>query len=239
MKYFFFVLLSLSASQISLDLSPRKYFVVWNIGQGLWTTWAQPEECWHFDMGGEFFPWTKIQALCGRKLNRVFLSHWDWDHIGALSKAARYLPDICLAAGPLGRSSARKESLLPKKSCPIDSGVWKWQPRLTAPTKSNERSQVFATQNFLVPGDSTQSEEKIWGPLITKQKIQFLVLGHHGSRNSTSEHLLKQLSSLKLAIVSARWKRYRHPHHETLARLQKSKTPVLRTEDWGSLWFEL
>ncbi len=62
------------------------YFIVWNVGQGQWTTLVTFEECIHFDMGGERFPLKKIEKFCNKKKNFTYLSHSDWDHINGLKK---------------------------------------------------------------------------------------------------------------------------------------------------------
>jgi competence protein ComEC len=41
-----------------------------------------------------------------------------------------------------------------------------------------------------------------------------------------------------MAIASARWKRYHHPHAEIEALLKQRHIPMIRTEDWGNIWFE-
>jgi competence protein ComEC len=91
----------------------------------------------------------------------------------------------------------------------------------------------------LIPGDSTAPQEKIWSYHGNMQKTGFLLLGHHGSRTSTSEELLSQLPHLKVAIASARFARYGHPHLEVVRRLKKYHVALLKTEDWGNLWFEI
>lgn len=67
------------------------------------------------------------------------------------------------------------------------------------------------------------------------KSVRVLALGHHGSRTSTSKDLLKELPNLKLAIASARKRRYGHPHRETVEALGKFKVPILSTEDWGNI----
>ncbi len=236
----FICTISLSATPLSHEMSVKKYFVVWNVGQGQWTSLINPIECWHYDMGGEFFAWSKINKFCGQKTNRVSLSHWDWDHIGGLRKASKYLKNLCLNDAPLGNSTPGKMKLLPAHVCIAGEKKWKWQPTLNPKAGSNEQSQVFITDGFLLPGDSTQKEEPQWAKALPKtERIRVLILGHHGSRTSTSDFLLSRIPKLKLAVASARWRRYHHPHAQVLASLQKHKIPILRTEDWGSLWFEL
>lgn len=77
-----------------------------------------------------------------------------------------------------------------------------------------------------------------WGPQLPKAHKIVLILGHHGSKSSTSEYLLNNLS-IRQSISSARWKRYHHPHPQVLARLQIKKIPNLRTEDWGHIIFQI
>ncbi|WP_413942916.1 ComEC/Rec2 family competence protein [Bdellovibrio sp. HCB-162] len=247
MKYFVFLVITLSASLLT-DLSAHSYVVVWNVGQGQWVTAVSPSSCIHFDMGGEFFPWEKILRSCATKKNIVSLSHWDWDHIGALSKnpVRSQLKDLCIFLSPLGTSSARKMKLLKSfRSCeealdlrPFDlqAGVDVWTPLKNK--KSNEQSRVVLYKNILLPGDSPSTQEKIWRHLYWVRQSRVLILGHHGSATSTSVELLQSLPSLKLSISSARWARYKHPHSATEYRLMKVHIPLLRTEDWGNIWLE-
>lgn len=243
MKWLFSFLVLLSATRLGKE-SVRAYFIVWNVGQGQWTTWVQANECRHFDWGGEFFPLMKARAVCSERRNLIFLSHWDWDHVGGLQRASVF-SDICLARAPIGRSSPRKEKLLPRKPCPApDFPLWEWKPASAFFSRhgkidTNSESRIFSNGRFLVEGDSPQKMERRWATATALKSVGILVLGHHGSRTSTSDFLLAHLPGLHQAVSSSRWARYGHPHAETLARLRRKKIPVLRTQDWGSLWFEM
>ncbi|MBK7961611.1 MAG: hypothetical protein IPK04_10715 [Bdellovibrionales bacterium] len=84
--------------------------------------------------------------------------------------------------------------------------------------------------------------EKIWAANLTNletKQIKVLILGHHGSKTSTSEALLQRLPRLKFAIATARESRYGHPHFVVLNRLRQHRIPILRTEDWGHIGLEL
>jgi competence protein ComEC len=91
----------------------------------------------------------------------------------------------------------------------------------------------------MVTGDAPTVEENIF---VHEAKglrdVRWLVLGHHGSRTSTSDNLLRSLPSLRLTIASARHAKYGHPHSEVLQRLRFYRVPVLSTEDWGSIEIE-
>ena len=88
-----------------------------------------------------------------------------------------------------------------------------------------------------MPGDSPTKMEKKWANQIN-ERVEVLILGHHGAKNSTSEFLLNKLTDLKVAISSAREKRYGHPTMEVKNRLRKNQIPLLKTEDWGNLIFQ-
>lgn len=209
-------------------------FIVWNVGQGQWTTEISPQECRHFDMGGEHNPLLSVSRLCRNKKQSLFLSHWDWDHVGFVQKYSRMHSKLCLAIAPVGPSSPRKQNLLKNlKPCPLSESIFHLgqQKKL-----SNDQSHIFMSSSILIPGDSTTKMEKLWARNLPS-KIHGLVLGHHGSRSSTGPFLLQHLPQLKWAVSSSRFQRYHHPHSQVIQRLQNYHIALLRTEDWGSLVF--
>ncbi|WP_148278821.1 ComEC/Rec2 family competence protein [Bdellovibrio bacteriovorus] len=236
MNLFFFLLITLSTSQIK-HILPGHYFVIWNVGQGQWVSEVSPLRCRHFDMGGEFFPWARLRFACAEKENQVFLSHWDWDHIGALSKDFQIRPfRFCLALPPLGKSSRYKMRLVKALPLCLQKDLPVWTPALNK--DSNAESHVLRAGPVLLPGDSPKSQELLWRQQSFVRTSTVLVLGHHGSKTSTSTELLTSLPHLRQAVTSARWSRYKHPHPSVVQRLQVSRVPLLRTEDWGHIWIE-
>lgn len=210
--------------------------VVWNVGQGQWFTAIVKDHCYHFDTGGEAAPLRKIQYHCKLRKNIVFLSHWDWDHISFLkTKQLRNFKDICIAQSPQGTGSKSKTRLLSSyKPCTHNHLTPFWSPsKFRSP---NESSHVFIFQDWLLPGDSTKKQERIWSEKSHLQTIRFLLLGHHGSRTSTSEDLLRRLPQLRVAVASARFQRHGHPHTQVQGRLMIHKISLLRTEEWGNIW---
>ena len=228
------------------NINYENLWIVWNIGQGQWVTHVEPEQCIHYDIGGDLGSYKNIQAslnkLCSLKQNRVFLSHWDFDHFSNLASLSQKMLHVCWASRPpLTRDNISVQRIIALNipPCAVDwklsSEIKNWFPQ-TGKT-SNDFSIVSLEEQFLMPGDSPIKQEKIWSRLMKIHNVRVLILGHHGSRTSTGEELLQQLPRLKLAVASARLSKYGHPHSETLLRLRKNKTPVLKTEDWGSIWF--
>jgi len=212
--------------------------IIWNVGQGQMVTWSEDKTCLHFDVGGEYFPAQKISEYCRNKDNILFLSHWDWDHIGFIKKLQQVVSSLCLEVAPIGHGSFKKEKMLSTiPRCSLQNHNVRSlnfnPPHQTKAT--NDLSHVFLLkEKILVPGDSPSKMEKIWVPLI-KNPIEALILSHHGSRTATSDLFLNKIFISRIAIASSRKRKYGHPHQETLYRLKKHKIPTLTTEDWGSL----
>lgn len=216
--------------------------VVWNVGQGSWATVMTPRSCFHFDMGGEFVPWSQIRSRCSQSQNGVLFSHWDSDHVSFLREALRHLPNLCALARPLGEaptpSKDRDMRLIP--DCVVTERTPSLRELFKLASKrksSNGKSRVFEMNGVLFPGDSGSKEERAWEKFSSDNKI--LIAGHHGSNTATSASLLRELKSLRLVIVSARKEKYGHPGAKFSARLRARKLPVLTTELWGSVYVEL
>lgn len=224
-------------------------WVVWNVGQGAWVTHIEPGECRHYDVGGEFGSFRTIKKTlifhCGYKVNRLNLSHWDYDHFLNIPSLAKSVPRLCWEYIPTffrNKKSAEKVLNLNIPNCSIkdnlkDSFLKLWVPSTAKDT--NGSSTIFFEENVLMTGDSPIQQEKIWVREIEDLAFtRILILGHHGSRTSTGRDLLSHLPNLKFVVASARYAKYKHPHQDTLSRLSKFKIPVLKTEDWGNIWFE-
>lgn len=224
-------------------------WVAWNIGQGQWVTHILTDECRHYDIGGEIGSFGRVKSAlihrCGARLNRLYLSHWDYDHFLNIPGLTRSLPNVCWQLRPQAfenKKAALKILQLKIPFCGSSSStdmsaplIWKSSDT----TDTNRSSYVTADNGVLSTGDSPISAEKKWSrELPGLQNIQVLMLGHHGSRTSSGDELLSHLPQLKWTIASARFAKYHHPHIETRRRLARQSTPILRTEVWGNIWFQ-
>ena len=214
------------------------FVIFWNVGQGQWVTAVTPDECQHFDFGGEISYFRKNQnlllKLCKNKQNSLKLSHPDLDHYAYFSTFTRLLPRVCW--NEFDHTSI-PEHRAPKKYPLCTRSFIKNQTRLFKPdelTNKNDSSKIYKLENILLPGDSSKKMEKTWAKTLKPKEIKYLLLGHHGSRTSTSDLLLKNLPQVRMAIVQSRQAKFNHPHKEVLERLGKHHLPLLRTEDWGN-----
>lgn len=239
-KLCIFSLILIYSLQTGQDL--RATLIVWNVGQGQWVTLVENSTCWHFDTGGERAPWSALLQTCGRLDNRIFFSHWDLDHISFAATLHAKIPNSCVVRRPVGSPSLRKQKLMSKIPLCVNRDL---PGGLTSfiDTKArtpNEMSRVILWQHILLPGDSTSSEEKKWVASFPELKLtRWLILGHHGSQTSTSELLLNHLPNALVAVSSARRAKYGHPHLRVQQSLRAHHIPLLRTEEWGNIYFEL
>ncbi|OFZ31203.1 MAG: hypothetical protein A2622_00985 [Bdellovibrionales bacterium RIFCSPHIGHO2_01_FULL_40_29] len=236
------ILILLNTSQIR-NQEYLDFWIIWNVGQGQWISHILSDRCLHYDSGGEFFSFPPLKKrvipLCRSRQNQLFLSHWDLDHINFIPSLIKLLPRLCWQAQPPPLKMTQLITQVKNLKIPFCVDSYKtfqtWNSSLGK--TANDRSWVYQDRQVLIPGDSTSPQEKLWSKQMTGlNQIQILILGHHGSQSSTNQALLSALPKLKLAIASAREARYRHPHAKVMKRLQKNKTPVLKTEDWGSIW---
>jgi competence protein ComEC len=215
-------------------------FAVWNVGQGSAATLMNESACLHIDMGGENFP-QQLALACGKKNNLLFITHYDWDHINLVKIGKKRLSNLCLIHKPTAAISARKHRLLDSlPHCSQTPGNVD-QVGFSNFKVNNESNSYLIEDTLLITGDAPQKQEAavLRNLGVKKERVQILLLGHHGSRTSTGKPLLQQLSHLRLAIASARKKRYGHPHEEVIRRLHDAAVPWISTEGYGDIFIEL
>ena len=84
----------------------------------------------------------------------------------------------------------------------------------------------------LITGDMNSSGERSLLRFAALPNIDTLVVGHHGSKHSTSEELLSALSP-EVAIIPVGYNSYGHPADDTLRRLEEHSVIIYRTDIMG------
>lgn len=94
---------------------------------------------------------------------------------------------------------------------------------------------VFGESSFLFCGDIYKSDEKKILERGVNIDSDIIKISHHGSKTSSEEEFIKEVSP-EIAIISAgRENQYGHPNEETLETLEKYGIRILRTDEIGDI----
>jgi competence protein ComEC len=89
--------------------------------------------------------------------------------------------------------------------------------------------------DVLITGDMYADMEQRLVQLVDLPRLELLVVGHHGSRTSTSYELLAATSP-EVAIISAGLdNQHGHPHAEVVVRLYRFGVSIYRTDRSGTI----
>ena len=191
------------------------------------------------------------------KIDMLFLTHMDTDHINGVSEMMRegmveclVMPDICKMDDSYNElvDLAWHEHINVKTisaGMVINDGSIKLS--CVNPVKNdmcedvNELSVVLRMDcgNFsaLFTGDlGSETEKRL---LKYLDKVDFLKVGHHGSKYSTSDELLDVIRP-EYAVISVGKKNfYGHPNRETIERLEAAGSKILRTDELGEIMIKI
>lgn len=190
-----------------------------------------------------------LSSIGETELDMLILTHYDSDHVNGVAELmqrthveAMALPDI--------ESETRNEliALALEQGTDLyfirqDTELWFGGERITifAPlgaVSDNESglSVLADVDNFeiLVTGDMSGTTEKILLMKKNLPKVDVLVAGHHGSKDSTSEALLKAVSPA-CVIISVGENNYGHPAEQTLGRIRAQGAEIRRTDVEGDI----
>lgn len=102
----------------------------------------------------------------------------------------------------------------------------------------NERCMMarlrLNSYSVLITGDSPMAAERELLRSHELGDVNALVVGHHGSNYSSSEHFLRDLNG-DVAIISVGYNHFGHPAEETLERLFNCGYNVYRTDEDGTV----
>jgi beta-lactamase superfamily II metal-dependent hydrolase len=202
----------------------------------------------------------RTRGVC--PLDMILLTHPHSDHAGGLAKIidacgarlfmdsghphaslvyARLLERIEKRGIPLRQAEAGRHidlgsnatlTLLGPPQPPIDNSAD------GANANSVVARLVLGKTSVLFTGDADASEEN-W--LLSRGiglRSTVLKVGHHGSRTSSTADFLSAVAP-RLAVISNRPDAPKHPHPETLARLQQTRAQILETGREGTIHLEL
>lgn len=109
--------------------------------------------------------------------------------------------------------------------------------------KTNNASVItrvdFGQLSLLLSGDAEVPVEQalVARTAASLLDVNVLKAGHHGSKTSTSQELLAATTPSLVAISVGKDNSFGHPHPSVLARLAAMHTPIVRTDEAGSIRF--
>ena len=190
---------------------------------------------------------------CGRRrIDLLVLTHLHADHANGVSMLMELmdvgtliLPDGTedpdgLLDGILKAARQRGTELVRlRKDSQVNCGDI--ELRLFAPTgagEENERciSALLSLDGFdaLITADGSAQAEQALAKDQDLSGTELLVVGHHGSKYSSSAAFLEKLAG-DYAVISTGYNTYGHPAEETLERLREHGYNILRTDLDGTV----
>ncbi len=232
------------------------HVTVLDVGQGQSVILQSEGKTYLVDCGGDYDQGAAdvaAETLLSRGISRIdglILTHLDRDHAGGVEMLLTriqtdtlYLPRAVDENG----TGQHLASLVPDtKIIGEDLSLSFGDTNLTifapvSPNSGNESSMciLFRTKNcdILIPGDRGAAAEQQLLKYYELPKLEVLVVGHHGSKHSTTEALLAQTSPEYALISVGADNSYGHPAKETLARLLEFGCMIFTTADYGSIVF--
>ena len=185
------------------------------------------------------------------RLDGVILTHYDRDHAGGVPLLlTRIRADVILVpfandennVGLQLAEMAGSRVQIVREDSVLSYGDVKLT--LFAPesyNSGNESSMCVLFQagncDILITGDRGEDGERLLLNRVDLPQVDVLVVGHHGSKHSTSEALLEAVRP-KYAFISVReGNSYGHPAQEILERLKEFGCEIFRTDEDGTILF--
>lgn len=198
-----------------------------------------------------------LNNLDVKKIDYLIATHPHEDHIGGLPKVIRnfdinkvYMPDKTsntLIFEELLMEIQNKDlniTLGKGKDVIMDEGKLKYS--ILAPNRNdysiiNDFSIVtkikYMDNSIIITGDAEKNSEKDILDSNYKLKADILRIGHHGGSTSSIKEFLEEARPDYSIISVGKDNSYGHPHKETLNRLNKIDTKIMKTDELGDIVF--
>lgn len=202
-----------------------------------------------------------LQSKGVGKLDYMFVSHMDADHINGLLELiedSRSAGGLRIGHGVLPDLAVKDEAYLEMEALLTDAGIpvlymgagdrledgelsvtCLWPGREEVSDDRNDLSLVLLAEyrdfQMLLTGDIGKGTEAKLTDFGVLEQAEVLKTAHHGSRYSSSEQFLEEVRPLVSLISCSASNRYGHPGEETLQRLSDIGSRVRITKDCGAI----
>ena len=201
----------------------------------------------------------QVMPFYDRSIDVVLATHADQDHIGGLVEVLkRFKVDLFIETNTTSTSAVyreledlikekniKKEIITSPEILSLGSGAEfdiLYPMQNTAGWDTNDASIVgkliYGDNSFLLTGDLPQKMEKtLVGKYGSFLKSDVLKVGHHGSKNSSSDVFIGTVSPTYSIISAGLNNRYGHPNKETVDTLNQFGSQILETLGKGTIEF--
>ena len=221
-----------------------------DVGQGQAVIVQSEGKTFLVDCGGSY-PQAVADAVSAEllsmgisRLDAVILTHEDTDHSGALPYLlTRIDTDLLILPATAGGYE------IPQMDAQIlwtdrltrlafgDATVTLYPPTFSTLNNENSLCILFDTEkcDILFTGDRSHRGEEVLLAQYPIPKVDLLIAGHHGSKNSAGDTLLAAVQPETVIISVGKNNVYGHPAPELLERLQIFGCAVARTDLDGKI----
>lgn len=224
------------------------------VGQGDCTLITDSNRCYLVDCGSSLYKKYGQTILSQLKYNNIdkidgiYISHFDYDHMGAVTEIAEYIPINCIYISKYSYHNENYNLLVNtanKNNIRIQNIDENYEEKLTdnmliktvylnsSPLNTNESSAIYKViykdKSILFTGDINNTvEEDILKKADVKANI--IKVPHHGSYGSVSLPFIKAVNP-EIAVNFAGYNNiYNHPSVKTLDTYKNMNIPFFSTD---------
>lgn len=185
-----------------------------------------------------------LKSLGITMIDYLIISHGDADHAKEAIHIIEKLKvkNVVLNQGEL---NAIEKEIINKKVNIVknyqlkDFKIYNLNDKIYDNENDNSIINYIKINNYslLFLGDASKKVEEY---ILKKYDVEadFVKIGHHGSKTSTSDYLLNQKFTYAF-ISSGRNNRFAHPSKETIEKLKKYKKKYYNTQDSGTIHLQI
>ncbi|MBG9981009.1 DNA internalization-related competence protein ComEC/Rec2 [Facklamia sp. DSM 111019] len=257
--FFIFPLCDLSTRLTVIDVGQGDALLFQtSFKQGAWLVDTGGKRSWQGDQqiqegfaDKNLLPALKAQGISS--LRGVIITHPDIDHVGNIIQLAEKIPIDSIFVSQYTEGDPFWQTIQGKlpsstKICVIRPGemthlaggaISIFSLKEERALSANDTSLLCLIRiqhhTLLNMGDLSTEQELVLIKEYPDLRADMLKVGHHGSRTSTSENLLRHLQ-VKLAFISAGVDNsYGHPHSEVIDRLENQQVKFYSTHSEGAI----
>lgn len=232
-----------------------------NVGQGAATLLRSGDETVLVDCGSLYTPLgpgalvaDTMSAYGWDRLDKMILTHYHEDHAGGLAELLARVEvgellvprltdsgeedDLQREVLALAKAYAVPVTYVEEPATePVGKAELTIYPPLTQGEVNEEGLTILCTAgdfDVLITGDMGGSTEKLLVETYDLPDIEVLMVGHHGSKYSTTEELLEAVTP-ETGIISVGENSYGHPTAEAMDRMAWQGMTLYRTDLQGNI----